>query len=160
MNKLEAWLDLSETALGFVCVVILAIMFVLGVSEVFCRYVLERSLSFPSELIRYLFVWSVSLGSAIAVRKNSHAAIELFVNWLPDAIRKWALVAGFVISGIFFVILAVKGFELVHRVYPQNSPAMRISMSYAYAAIPVGAVFMVIYTLELIMAQIFSRSRI
>src|SRR3546814_1257411 len=79
-NKIPALLDVSENIPGALCVVILAVMFGRGVTEVFFRYVVEMSLSFPSELIRYLFVWSVALGSAVAMRKNSHAAIEMFVR--------------------------------------------------------------------------------
>src|SRR3546814_20789551 len=89
------------------------------------------------------------------MRKNSHAAIEMFVGWLPERVGRWVLVGGMVVSGAFFAILSIKGFDLALRVYPHNSPAMRISMSYAYSAIPVGAVFMLIYTLELIAEQFF-----
>src|SRR3546814_1333922 len=115
MNKIPALLDFSENILGALCVVILAVMFGLGVTEVFFRYVVEMSRSFPSELIRYLFVWSVALGSAVAMRKNSHAAIEMFVGWLPERVGRWVLVGGWEVLGVVFETLSVKGLVLVMK---------------------------------------------
>ncbi|MER1966629.1 TRAP transporter small permease [Castellaniella sp. GW247-6E4] len=154
MSLIKAFLDLSETLIGFVCVVLLAAMFALGVTEVFCRYVVEYSLSFPSELIRFLFVWSVFLGSALAVRKNSHAAIELFVGWLPNTLGKAVIIFSLLLSAVFFAVLVVKGYDVVLRVGAHKSPAMRLPMSYPYAAIPVGAAFMLLYTLEVVGRQL------
>ncbi len=157
MNAIKAFLDASETAIGFLCVVILLTMFVLGVTEVFCRYVVQYSLSFPEELIRFLFVWSVFLGSALAVRKNSHAAIELFVSWLPRGLAKAAIIFSLVVSAVFFAILIVKGYDVVLRVQGHKSPAMRLSMGFPYAAIPIGAAFMLLYTLEVMVRELFGR---
>lgn len=157
MRTIRFFLDGSEKALNLACIVTLAIMSVLAVIQVFARYVLGDSLAFSGELIRYLFVWNVFLGSTIVVRKNSHAAVELFINMLPGVMRKWAMIAVFAVSAAVFAILIVQGVQLVYRVYPHNSSAMRISMSYAYAAIPFSAVFMMIYTLELSVLELLGK---
>lgn len=157
MHAVRRVLDYSEYALVAVCVVSFAVMFVLGVATVVFRFLLEASLTFPDELIRYLFVWVIFLGSAVALRRNVHAAIGVFVDLLPRAPKRLveALVAG--LSGAFFAILLVKGVQLSLRAAPQISPALEVSMAWAYAAVPAGALFMLIYTIELFASQILDR---
>lgn len=154
MPHLTKLLDLSERLLAAACVAALAIMFVLGLATVFFRFVVQSSLAFPEELILYLFVWITFLGSAITLRRNAHAAIGIFVSWLPDVARRIALLTATVTSGLFFLILIVKGGQLTARVAPQISPALEISMAWAYAAVPVGSFFMMLFTIELLARQI------
>lgn len=154
MKFIQKILDFSEQFLAVVCVVCFAAMFVLGVATVFFRFVVESSLAFPDELIRYLFVWVMFLGSAVALRRNSHAAIGIFVAQLPDGAKRLALLVASLASAAFFIILVVKGGELTVRVMPQISPALEVSMAWVYAAVPVGAAFMLIYVVELFVRQL------
>lgn len=148
MNALSKWLNLSERIISILCVISLAIMAVMGILQVFFRYVIASSLTFSEELTIFMFIWSVALGSAIALRKGSHAAIELFVNWLPAKLKKAVLIFGILLSVAFFLLLIIKGIDLTQTVHKQLSPAMQIPMSYAYSAIPTGGLFMLIYSLE------------
>lgn len=154
MKIIQKILDFSEQILAVVCVICFAAMFALGVATVFFRFVVESSLAFPDELIRYLFVWVMFLGSAVALRRNAHAAIGIFVDQLPDAARRVALLTASVASALFFVILVLKGGELTIRVMPQISPALEVSMAWVYAAVPVGAAFMLVYVVELFIRQL------
>ncbi|CFX18640.1 putative 2,3-diketo-L-gulonate TRAP transporter small permease protein YiaM [Candidatus Filomicrobium marinum] len=154
MKIVQKILDFSEHILAAICVVCFAAMFVLGVATVFFRFVVESSLAFPDELIRYLFVWVMFLGSAVALRRNSHAAIGIFIDQLPDGAKRVALLFASLASALFFTILVVKGGELTLRVMPQISPALEVSMAWVYAAVPVGAAFMLIYVVELFVRQL------
>ena len=84
MRVLTKALDLSETALAVVCVISFVVMFLLGIATVVFRFIIESSLAFPDELIRYLFVWMIFLGSAVALRRNMHAAIGLLRRRPPE----------------------------------------------------------------------------
>lgn len=156
MNGVKRLFDLSERFLAAACVASLATMFVLGVATVFFRFVVQSSLAFSEELIRYLFVWVTFLGSAITLRRNSHAAIGVFVGWMPGAAKRAALLAATAFSILFFLVLIVKGGQLTARVVPQISPALEISMAWPYAAVPVGAVFMMAYAIEILVHQMFA----
>lgn len=153
MRFLSKVLDLSETVLAVACIAAFAAMFVLGIATVVFRFVIESSLAFPDELIRYLFVWMIFLGSAVAFRRNMHAAIGLLVANLPPGPRRAALILASLLSGAFFVMIFIYGAGLTVRVQEQISPALEISMSWVYGAIPAGMAFLIIYAAELILRQ-------
>jgi len=148
MAILKRLLDLSEAVLAALCVAALVVMVVLGIATVVFRFLLESSLAFPDELIRYLFIWMIFLGSAVALRRGAHAAIGVFVDYSPIALRRIAFYLAAAVSAGFFAVLIVKGILLSMRVLPQISPALEVSMAWVYAAVPVGGAFMLLYTVE------------
>ena len=48
------------------------------------------------------------------------------------------------LMGIVVMVLLAQGIVLVQKTADQESPAMEISMGWAYASLPVGAAFMAI----------------
>lgn len=154
MNLIRKALTVSEHILGALCVAAFAVMVALAAAAVFFRFVVNSSLAFPEEVVRYLFVWMVFLGSAIAFRRNLHAAVEMVVNWMPQRLRQAVLTLANLLCVAFFVVLIFYGMRIVALVYPQESPALEISMSYVYAAVPVGAVFMLLYALEALLFNV------
>lgn len=148
--KLLGWF---ESILAAACAICFAVMFVLGVATVFFRFVVESSLAFPEELIRYLFVWATALGSAVAYRRNAHAAIGILVDHLPSGLKRAALLIGTTASAMFFAILLYEGIGLSARVVPQISPALEISMAWVYAAVPTGGFFLLLFSVELLVKQ-------
>nr|WP_306266970.1 TRAP transporter small permease [Pararhizobium sp. IMCC3301] len=153
MTSLKKALQLSENLLTALCVGAFAIMFVLGIATVVFRFIIESSLAFPDEVIRYLFVWMIFLGSAVAFRRKMHASIGILVANLPVTVRRYAILGSTLASGIFFGLILWSGYLLTARTVPQISPALEISMAWVYAAIPVGMAFLVIYALELFYLQ-------
>ncbi|MCI5078116.1 TRAP transporter small permease [Oricola sp.] len=154
METTKRLLDLSERALAVACVIAFIVMFVLGIATVFFRYVVESSLAFPDEMIRYLFIWMIFLGSGIAFRRNMHAAIGVFVNNLPASMKRAALILATLACGLFFAVLFWSGLMTTMRVQTQISPALEISMAWVYGAVPVGMVFLFVYAAELLAKQL------
>lgn len=154
MKKLEHFLGGVEFFLAAVCVLGFIVMFVLGVATVVFRFVIESSLAFPDEVIRYTFIWVVALGSAVAFRRNAHAAIGVVVECLPDGLKRLALLTATMASALFFAILLYHGTILTNRVVPQISPALEVSMAWVYAAVPVGGFFLLVFAVELLLRQL------
>ena len=154
MTLLAKVLDVSERVLAAVCILSFAAMFVLGIATVVFRFIIESSLAFPDELIRYLFVWMIFLGSAVAFRRNMHAAIGIVVSHLPVVPKRIALLVATAVSGVFFALIFWAGVKLTIRVVPQISPALEVSMAWVYGAIPVGMAFLILYAVELFLRQL------
>ena len=154
MKKMTSLLDASERILANICVMSFATMFVLGVVTVLVRFVLRSSLAFPDEMIRYLFVWLVALGTAIGIRRNIHAAIGLVVKALPGALQRISMIFASLCSMVFFSILIKKGYNVTTMEVGQISPALEVSMAWVYSAIPIGAVFCLLYTVEMFFHQL------
>ena len=116
--------------------------------HVIFRYAISYSLTFSEELARYLFVWSVFLASAVCLRQNSHAAVEIFVGMLSPRIRRGVLVLSTLFTIGFFALVSIKGIEITRHTIDQTSASLGVPMSAAYAAMPVGGFLMLIYSLE------------
>jgi len=153
MQAIRKLLDISEHTLAVVCIVSFVAMFILGIATVVFRFVIQSSLAFPDELIRYLFVWLIFLGSAIAFRRNMHAAIGVLVAHLPATLKRASLIFATLISGFFFLVIMIYGIDLTLRVRPQISPALEVSMAWVYGAVPVGMAFLLVYAIELLVIQ-------
>lgn len=94
------------------------------------------------------------LGAAIAYRRGIHAAITMFTMALPAQIQRVVMVIATLIALVFFLVLLRQGIALTIVVMPQISPALEVSMSWVYGAIPVGGAFLMIYGLELLVKLI------
>lgn len=53
--------------------------------QFFSRYVLNDSIGWTEEIARYLLIGVTFVGAGLAVRKNSHIAVEFFYRYLPGA---------------------------------------------------------------------------
>ena len=154
MKTVKLLLDASERILAAICVISFATMFVLGFVAVLFRFVIQTSLAFPEEMIRYLFVWLIALGSAIGIRRNMHAAIGLMVKAMPGVLKRISLIVASLCTMVFFLILILKGYNVTTMESGQISPALEVSMAWVYSAIPIGAVFGLLYTIEIFFQEL------
>jgi TRAP-type transport system small permease protein len=74
--------------------------------QFFTRYVLNDSLGWTEEIARYLLIGVTFAGAALAVRKQSHIAVEFLYRWVPRSGRMVAQAVIDVISIVFYVALA------------------------------------------------------
>lgn len=111
------------------------------------RYVLNDSLVWSEEFIRYSLFWVVMLGSALLSYENGHLFIEALHDAVPPALRKPLTQLCHILTIGFCAILTVQGYLLVMRT-TGSSPALRLSMRWVYAAMPVGGLMIMIMTLN------------
>ncbi len=74
--------------------------------QFFTRYVLNDSLGWTEEIARFLLIAVTFTGSVMAVRKNSHIAVEFLYRWAPRRVRRVAQFIIDVINVVFFGGLA------------------------------------------------------
>ena len=114
---------------------------------VFFRYVLEAPLPWGEELARYLMIWGASLGASVAFREGSHVGVTMIMDQFRG---KTGIVltrsAQFIVI-IFMTIVMIEGFALVLMLSGQTSTAMEIPMAWAYLAIPVGCLLILLEAL-------------
>lgn len=137
---------LTEAA-GAVAVIFLALAATLGFVQVILRFILHSPSTWAGATTQLLVVWMVHLGVALTIRTGALVSVDFFRNRLGDRARPWMdLLVGCVML-CFFLSLVMFGWEVVRRVQFQLHPALNMSMSWGYAAVPVGAVFSVVATL-------------
>jgi TRAP-type C4-dicarboxylate transport system permease small subunit len=113
-----------------------------GLYQVGTRFLFSQPSSWSEVLTRTLIVWSVFLGLSAALRGGALLAVDMlhrvasrtpYLPWLQGLIAACTLV--------FLGIAVVFGWDIVHRVRFQTLAGLEISISWAYAAIPVGSMF-------------------
>ena len=104
------------------------------------RYVLNQSLSWSDEVVRYLFVWFTLLGAALALRDRNHIRVEYFVERLPAGVRRGVEWASLLLLTLFNLALVVLGLAWVWETRGTSTPALRLPLNIIfYAALPVTA---------------------
>jgi TRAP-type C4-dicarboxylate transport system permease small subunit len=139
--------------------IILGAAFIVSIvtTEVILRYVFKHSLIFTEELSRYLMVWIVFLGGAMAVRDEAHIRINILVKRLNPTLGKAARLLAHGLVLIFLVIVAVEGIRILPDELRQMCITIDLALFYFYLAIPVGAILMIVYLLPVIRATLAER---
>lgn len=115
--------------------------------EVILRYVFGHSLIFTEELSRYLMVWVVFLGGAIAIRDGSHIRINVLVKRLSVKTRQRVHVVAYGLTITFLAVVTIEGLKILPRQLYQMCITIDVSLFYFYLAIPVGSILMMVFLL-------------
>ncbi len=128
------------------CAVLLAIMTVLMSAEVFSRYLLDKSIIWVEECVRYMFIWTIFVGSASCIPLKSHITVDLLTQVLPEKVCHWmecfTTLLWLGICGWFFYLSATYTMTVFHR--GEVSTAMHVPMWLIYLAIPTGFLLMIL----------------
>lgn len=123
--------------------VVLILLMVTLVVSVFCQIVFRffgMALTWTEELSRYSMIWMTFLGAAYAVSTRAHIGMELIVERARGIMKQVLIVVAALFSGIFFIMMIVKGYELSIRVMEQSSAVLQIPMGVVYLVIPISGV--------------------
>ncbi len=132
-----------------VLIMLVVAMTVVVFLQIFYRYVLAQPLYWSEELARYLFVWLSILGAALGLQKSGHFGLDLLFLRLPEKVRRYAKILISILMGTVIAVILLQGVALVQKTALQDSPAMEIPMSWAYACLPVGAALMAVHLLTI-----------
>jgi len=136
-----------ERLLDGVMALALVVMLCSMLYQVFGRYVLQHAPGWSEELARYLMVWLTMLGSACVLRSGGHISVTTVTDRLSPAALTWALAVRDAALVATSGILAWWGVLFAEMNEVQESAALEIPMSIPYAALPVGAVLIVLLVL-------------
>lgn len=130
-------------------------MFAVVTANVLLRYLFSGGLIWGEEAARYLMVWGVMIGVAVAYRARGHIAITMAVDVLPSRIQRGAMLACHLLTIATAALLVYSGFILTRFLGMVIAPTTGLAMSWVYAAVPVGAGLLAVEALR----QIVSRLR-
>jgi TRAP-type C4-dicarboxylate transport system permease small subunit len=139
---------ISEGAVKFILVGMVAAMTVTIIVQVFLRYLFLYSLSWSEEVARYLMIWVSFLGASLAVKYGFHIGVEFVVNRISERRRKVITLLAKLSMLFFLILFTIGGFQVAWAVRDQDSPALLFSMFFAYVSAPVGGIFMIIQLLN------------
>jgi len=131
-------MDKVNQVLFWIVGILLGAVFVLLVSQVYFRYVMNSSLSWSEEAARYLTIWIVFLGVALGLRRKRLIAVEVVVQFVPKKLEFVFRMLVLLVSLVLMAFLFYFGIRMGITVSNKTSTAMGIPMWIPYAAIPVG----------------------
>jgi TRAP-type transport system small permease protein len=138
------WGDRVYGGLGLLGGLVLAVMTGAVFLQVALRYAFRTGFEGLDEVPRYLFVWLVMIGAAAAMQRGEHTALDYFVNRLgPRGQALTRAVTTAAAMGLFLVLIKAS-LVLVPNAQLQSSPGLGLSLGYVYAAVPVGAVLILL----------------
>ena len=140
MKKMFLRLDrvLTGACLYLACV-LLAVIACLGLWQVTSRFVLSQPSTWTEESMRRLLIWMVLLGVVAAFRQGALVSVDLMLRVSRGAWRNTVRTIITTVNLAFLSVVLYFGIDLVWRVRFQTFASMDISMGWAYAALPVGA---------------------
>lgn len=129
----------------YVIIVIYTIIIVAMFAQVVFRYVVNDPLSWSEELARYMFVWLCYLGAYVAVLRNAHVGVDYLTRLMPpmhsERLRR---VLALVAIAALLVVLYQGSLLAIDNIGAEWSTIAEFSMAIPYAAVPLGALLLVV----------------
>ncbi|SEM28580.1 TRAP-type C4-dicarboxylate transport system, small permease component [Roseovarius azorensis] len=119
----------------------------LAMYQVTARFLLGNPSTWSEVITRSAMIWSVLLGVGPAFRHGSMISVEIIQRALPMRLGLGLYQVSLGLTLIFFGVLFWQGWAMAQRVVSQKLAALEVSISWVYAALPVGSVFIMIAVL-------------
>ncbi len=129
-------------------------------ANVFCRFVLNFSLSWGDEMAQVLMVWMTFLGAAVGMRDKAHYAFDYLVKSLPAGAKKFFVLLSELIAIIMTVGLLYWSAKVTIQIRHWVMPAMGFSRALVYGACPVGTFFLLMYALKNFLETLTTKEQI
>jgi tripartite ATP-independent transporter DctM subunit len=132
------WMRPVEAVAAILLVAVIGLL----LTGVFSRYVLSLPIVWIDEAASISFLWLAMLGSAIAIDRNEHLRLTLFLNAIPERWRSFVDTLALLIVATVILGLIYPAYEYVVEESYVTSAALNIPMSYRTSALIVGMVLM------------------
>lgn len=130
----------TEIAAAIACAA-LAIACFAGMWQVIARFATETPAIWSEALVRTALIWMAMLGLAVALRAGALVSIDAAHRYSRGGLRRGLEAAALAASWSLMGVLFWFGWSMAQRVQFQEMAGLEISMSWGYAAIPLGALF-------------------
>jgi tripartite ATP-independent transporter DctM subunit len=137
-RALKRWIAPLEAITAALLVAIVVMLF----SGVAARYLFSRPIGWIDEAVSHAFIWMAMLGAVLAMHRNEHLRLTMFVDRMSPPVR--GVVHAFALTAVaaFLIGLIGPAIEHVKEEWIVTSPALDIPSGVRVAAIAVGLVLM------------------
>ena len=114
LNKLDKGIEVIQTIVC--CVIMFAIMW-LTFFMVFFRYVLNNSIVWAEEILRYLMIWGVLVGAGLTTREDQHVCMDGLQTALEPypKVRAVHYVITRLVVFVFMLLMISPSLELIRK---------------------------------------------
>ena len=125
-----------------VCAALMFAIVVMLFSGVVSRYVFARPITWIDEAVSFAFIWVAMLGAVLAMHRNEHLRLSMFVDQMPPRLRR--LVHAFALVAVAAFLIGLIGPATLHAQseWIVTSPSLELPAGLRVAAVAVGLVLM------------------
>ena len=125
-----------------------ALIFTLLISGVVARYVFSYPVSWIDEVASIAFLWVAMLGSVLAVDRNEHLRLNVFVEMLPMRLQSFVKTFALLVMASFLLFLLQPSAEYVKSEWMIRTPDLNLPNGFRVSAIGVGMALMLALVLR------------
>jgi tripartite ATP-independent transporter DctM subunit len=122
-----------------------ALMFAIVVmlfSGVVSRYVFNQPITWIDEAVSFAFIWVAMLGAVLAMHRNEHLRLTMFVDRMPPRLQGLVHAFALVAVAAFLIGLIHPAIEHTEMEWIVTTPSLELPAGLRVAAIAVGLVLM------------------
>ncbi|WP_044530912.1 TRAP transporter large permease [Herbaspirillum sp. B65] len=112
------------------------------------RYALHDPLVWSDELASMLFIWLSMLGAVLALDRGEHMRLTAIINKCSEQGRIWLETVAALVVCIFVLMVIHPAIDHAVEQMPITTPALEIPDGLRAAALPVGAILMLLAALS------------
>lgn len=139
MRHVEAWAEGVVRLAHNLAALLLAVATGLVFFQVVTRFGLGHAAGWSEILARGLIIWSTLLVAAAGFRLGAMIPIDFIRGLLPGPAQIWVIRLVTLLTLTLLAVLVWQGWSMTLRVQAQRVAMLGTSMSWFYAAIPLGA---------------------
>jgi len=130
-----------------VCILMTLLIVIFVGGQVFARYVLNAGIPWSEEVSVALMIWMGLYGGSILFYEKSNIYVEFVIKKFKKGPRKVITYFYDLLSVTYGLILLITGYNLASWGVNSVAPASGIPRLYFYGAVPIGALFISIFSL-------------
>lgn len=131
-------------AVGAVAAALVLAETVVLLTGVIYRYALHDPLVWSDELASILFIWLSMLGAVLALDRGEHMRLTAIINQCSEKGRIWLETVAALVVCIFVLMVIHPAVDHAVEQMPITTPALEIPDGLRAAALPVGAILMLL----------------
>jgi TRAP-type C4-dicarboxylate transport system permease small subunit len=139
------------------CAMLVALIVVLLLVGVVSRYVFSYPVIWIDEVASISFLWTAMLGAVLAVDRNEHLRLNLFVEMLPIELQRFVQTLALLVVATFLLFLVVPSIDYVKSEWMIHTPALDLPNGFRVSAIGIGITLMLALVLRYALASSLKR---
>ena len=146
METLHKIRKARNTVVSTICIVLFAVMVVVGTYQIITRFVFNNPSTISEELLTYTFAWMAIFSSAYVFGKRDHMRMTFIADKLPKEQRKiLEIVIELLIIAFAVIVLIYGGFTIMGLTMTQKTASLGVMMGVVYAVVPICGILIAIY---------------
>ena len=106
------------------------------------------------DMAQLLVVWICVLGANQTMRRDQHVGVDLLLIHMPARLRRWVMLAHFLIIEAFLAAMVWFGYDLTRLNVERQFSDTPLSYAWVTAAVPVGSALLFLTVLGRMIAMI------